>query len=348
MVKTCTSGPAGVRPGSPLPYPAALVIAANRAYHDAEGAAYAGRHPEIFNEEAARWRGKAERFLTRAPAPLRILDIGSGTGFVPSVIAPLLASGDVVTCSDIAAAMLDVCRAELAARPYPCRFRFQILDGSTLPFEDGSFDAVTMNSVAHHIPRLEEFWAEAARVVCAGGRMFIGHEPNRRFYATGGLRRLSVCCETIFRPRVAAARLMKTPGIDALLRLLRIRRLLTRFSKRMNRTRRRHQEVLDAVNRQLLVEGAVREPLTAEQIVEIVDIHSPNAGPRVAPERGFDVEELVARHLPGFEVEDGETYNHLGNASAINGLTRRLDRSLRRRLPERGATLFVVLRKIAR
>jgi SAM-dependent methyltransferase len=329
-------------------YPPELVIKTNQVFHDTEGDTYRRRHPEIFEEEGARWRRIARRFLAGAPSPLRILDIGSGTGFVPSVIAPFLKERDLVVCSDISETLLACCRKQLAAENHACEFQFRRLSGNGLPFADAAFDVVTLNSVVHHIPLLEPFFSETSRVLKDQGRLLIGHEPHRPFYRDRWLWPLSQACESLFQPRVAAARLLKISGIEAVLRLLRVRRLLRGLYLRMAPERRNHDSVLDAINARLLQEGVIETPLGHEEIVEMVDIHSPTAGVRVAPDRGFDPQELMARYLPCFEAEHLETYNHLGAATALNRVTRRLDALLRRRYPKRGATLFVVLRKSTR
>jgi hypothetical protein len=192
---------------------------------------------------------------------------------------------------------------------------------------------------------LETFFAEISRVLKHGGLILLGHEPNRPFFASRKLVRLSRLVEALFRPRVAAVKLSRLVGLDAILRALGIREKLRRLYLSLGSSRRSHEGVLDAVNDRLLEEGVISEPLTHEQITEIVDFHSPDAGARVDPARGFDIDELTTRYLQGFQVEHLETYNHLAQATSLNAATRRLDARLRRRYPRHGATLFVVLRK---
>jgi SAM-dependent methyltransferase len=93
-------------------------------------------------------------------APVRALDVGTGTGKAAFVVAEHFPDADVVGV-DISARMLDEARrltpAELAGR-----VSFQVADGSSLPFGDGEFQLV---SLANMIP----FFDEIARIVAPRG-----------------------------------------------------------------------------------------------------------------------------------------------------------------------------------
>ena len=61
-------------------------------------------------------------------------------------------------------------------------FDLRVLGGlGQLPFRDGSFDLVTLNMVAEHLPDPRRVFAEIGRVLDVGGRLII-HTPNVASY----------------------------------------------------------------------------------------------------------------------------------------------------------------------
>jgi cyclopropane fatty-acyl-phospholipid synthase-like methyltransferase len=79
----------------------------------------------------------------------------------------------------------EIARRRLAEAGLAERVRVQVADAVALPFDAGSFDAVTAVECAFHFHTRERFFAEARRVLRPGGRFaladFIGVErPNRR------------------------------------------------------------------------------------------------------------------------------------------------------------------------
>ncbi|HEY2939393.1 MAG TPA: class I SAM-dependent methyltransferase [Gaiellaceae bacterium] len=103
-----------------------------------------------------------ERALDEIPAARRALDLGTGTGAAAFAIARRFPEADVVGV-DLAEGMLAEARRntppELADR-----VRFERADAARLPFEDGSFDLITL---ANMIP----FFDELDRVLAPGGRL---------------------------------------------------------------------------------------------------------------------------------------------------------------------------------
>ena len=71
----------------------------------------------------------------------RVLDVGAGTGVIAEAIQKLLPARKVVA-------------VDVVDRYFPTlSIETRVYDGRTLPFEDGSFDAATINNVLHHVPR---------------------------------------------------------------------------------------------------------------------------------------------------------------------------------------------------
>jgi 2-polyprenyl-3-methyl-5-hydroxy-6-metoxy-1,4-benzoquinol methylase len=153
-------------------------IARNVAAHDAVARTYDMRHPEIFNAvEQARLAAAVHEAVQAVPpsasgAPLRVLDIGTGTG---NLTAHFLAAGAHVTAADVSPKCLHVV-AEKFGGP---RLATALLDGRGLSsFADGAFDIVACYSVLHHVPNYAALVLEMARVVRPGGAVFIDHERH--------------------------------------------------------------------------------------------------------------------------------------------------------------------------
>jgi ubiquinone/menaquinone biosynthesis C-methylase UbiE len=90
--------------------------------------------------------------------PRRVLDLGTGTGSVALVVAERFPKAEVVGV-DVSERMIEQARRKAADR-----VRFETADAERLPFEDRSFDLVTLGNM---IP----FFDELARVTASGGRV---------------------------------------------------------------------------------------------------------------------------------------------------------------------------------
>jgi len=75
-----------------------------------------------------------------------LLEIGSGWGGLSECIPNLITS-----------------------EVFFCPYVRVVLDGQSLPFQDGALHGILMTDVLHHIPRVRQFLAEAARCVRPGG-----------------------------------------------------------------------------------------------------------------------------------------------------------------------------------
>jgi ubiquinone/menaquinone biosynthesis C-methylase UbiE len=114
--------------------------------------------------------GDAWRLLLRRLLPadrrLRILDIGTGTGFLALLLAD---QGHDVSGIDVSAGMLEVARRKAQGAGYELDLR--VADGQALPFEDGLFDAVVSRHVLWTLIEPERAVREWVRVTRAGGRV---------------------------------------------------------------------------------------------------------------------------------------------------------------------------------
>lgn len=97
-------------------------------------------------------------------APVRLLDIGAGTGRLLARLTELYPEMDAVGV-DLAPGMCVTAASNLAGR----RVRVMPADAEALPFEAGSFDVVVSTSTYQWLPCLDRAFAEARRVLAPGG-----------------------------------------------------------------------------------------------------------------------------------------------------------------------------------
>jgi ubiquinone/menaquinone biosynthesis C-methylase UbiE len=95
-------------------------------------------------------------------SPDRVLDVGTGTGAAAIMLAERFPDGEVIGV-DLSERMLSEARRNLPPQ-LASRVRFESADAAALPYEDSSFELVTL---ANMIP----FFDELARVVKPGGRL---------------------------------------------------------------------------------------------------------------------------------------------------------------------------------
>ncbi|WP_290623196.1 MULTISPECIES: class I SAM-dependent methyltransferase [unclassified Archaeoglobus] len=97
---------------------------------------------------------------------MRILDVGTGTGFIALLLAEL---GYEVVGLDISEGMLRVARDK--ARKAGVDVDFQVGDAENLPFDNESFDAVISRHLLWTLPNPKKAVEEWVRVVRKGGRV---------------------------------------------------------------------------------------------------------------------------------------------------------------------------------
>lgn len=98
---------------------------------------------------------------------MKVADVGSGTGFMATGLAPLVSQ---VTALDGSPAMLEVARSKLAAFE---NVEYQVADGQSLPLPDASQDAAFANMYLHHAPDPQAAIREMVRILRPGGRLVI-------------------------------------------------------------------------------------------------------------------------------------------------------------------------------
>lgn len=128
------------------------------------------RRNEIHDKLSERWSSELGRLLP--PGKLRILDVGTGTGY----FAVLLASkGHTVTGIDLTPAMLD--EARYLAKDLGVSVSFEVMDAQALAIPDESFDAVVTRNLTWTLPEPETAYSEWLRVLAPGG-MLLNFDAN--------------------------------------------------------------------------------------------------------------------------------------------------------------------------
>ena len=311
-----------------------LILALNEIWHDLENRAYDAKHPDILEEEIPRWdRILAER-LAGPRGPINVLDLGSGTGFLPLRLKGFLQAGDFLVCSDLSAGMLETCRARVAAGGIRFGLAALKLDGIRIGLPDASQDLVTANAVMHHLPRPAETCREIDRILKPGGLVLVGHEPTRAYgrsaFLAANYWALSACAA----PKQFAYEIILRLGwFEAL------RAPLERFLPEL----KAQNLLIGEVNARLMDLGLIASPLAADTMSALLDAQSPNAGGPQAG-RGFACEDFEG-YFPGYGLELHETYTHLGKLHPRWRWMKRYESWLAKRFPEHGANLFCGLRK---
>jgi len=104
----------------------------------------------------------------RLRSGLRVLDLGSGTGYPALLGAQTVGPGGSVTGIDLAEQMLEVARRKAISLGLS-NVAFRTGDVTALPFDANSFDAVTSRFCLMFLPEIPKAAAEIARVLKPGG-----------------------------------------------------------------------------------------------------------------------------------------------------------------------------------
>lgn len=118
---------------------------------------------ELENEMGQKWLREIERLLPEKEH-LRILDVGTGTGFFAVLLAQ---AGHQVEGIDLTPAMLEEARSLAAQRNLDIVFRE--MDAQALSYAEESFDVVLSRNLTWTLPEPEKAYREWFRVLKPGG-----------------------------------------------------------------------------------------------------------------------------------------------------------------------------------
>jgi arsenite methyltransferase len=100
----------------------------------------------------------------------RVLDVGSGPGFLVASLADAVGASGAVHGLDPSAPMNAVARALIGTRPWA---RIDDGDAVELPYPDGAFDAAVSTQVYEYVADVATALAELRRVLRPGGRALV-------------------------------------------------------------------------------------------------------------------------------------------------------------------------------
>ncbi len=100
----------------------------------------------------------------RLRSGMRVLDLGSGTGYPALLAAQTVGPSGNVTGIDLAEQMLEAARRKAASLKLS-NITFKTGDVTTLPFEAASFDAITTRFCLMFLPEIPKAVAEIARIL---------------------------------------------------------------------------------------------------------------------------------------------------------------------------------------
>lgn len=102
----------------------------------------------------------------------RILDIGTGPGYLPFEIAKR-APGLEIAGIDLSSGMVEVANKNAKESGFSNRVKFKVANAASLPFEDGYFDFVISTLSLHHWLKPAEYIKEIHRVLKKSGQAYI-------------------------------------------------------------------------------------------------------------------------------------------------------------------------------
>ncbi|MFN3639844.1 MAG: bifunctional demethylmenaquinone methyltransferase/2-methoxy-6-polyprenyl-1,4-benzoquinol methylase UbiE [Flavobacterium sp.] len=113
-----------------------------------------------------KWRKKVIKIVSEKQ-PKNILDIATGTGDLAIMMASL--QPNKIIGLDISAGMLDVGRKKISKKSLDHTIDMVLGDSENMPFDDNSFDAITVAFGIRNFENLEKGLAEILRVLKPGG-----------------------------------------------------------------------------------------------------------------------------------------------------------------------------------
>ena len=293
----------------------------NEICFNMEPEVYDEKHPEIDKFEAERWNNAAKKYFV-TNKPLRILDLGCGSGFVASHVCQYLKKDDIFVFTDISKEMLDYCRNRFKDR-FKCKLEFKKDDSGSLDFPDSHFDIVTMNSVLHHIPDTEKILKEINRVLKVGGRLIIAHEVNSAFFK-----------HKFLWTNYKLLRLFSKRGafLESLFKHVRLLNLYNKYFKKGKPNY--YENLYDKVNKELLAQKIISKPLSYSKMGLIMEVYSST---------GFDVDGL-AGYTSDLVLIEKKTYNHL-NDNPTMWVSKLYEKMLSILFPNSGKSFIAVFQK---
>jgi len=263
-----------------------LIARANELYYDLMNGDYEEDHREILLLTLSRLKKISDSLFNHWIKKNNrvVVDIGSGTGFVPLSIASDLNENDFVICTDIYEGMLKKEQENLESAGVKFKRTFLKSDGINYPVADEVADVVMANSMLHHVSDPEAFFKEVSRIAKKGGYFVLSHEPNAKFQNNKVLWTIYRILYLLYNPRALFESLNRRGWLK------------TKITEIKNQN-----EAISEINQILIKEGFISSPLSEHKLNMLVEINSI---------KGFFIED-IKKMLPLFKLIQIETYNHL-------------------------------------
>jgi ubiquinone/menaquinone biosynthesis C-methylase UbiE len=117
--------------------------------------------------------------LSKLPDNARILELGSGPGYLWKECVQRIPSGWIITLSDFSPGMVDAAWRNLVVSGR--NFKFEQIDAQSIPHPDETFDAVIANHMLYHVPDRKKALSEIKRVLKPNGCLFAATNGERTF-----------------------------------------------------------------------------------------------------------------------------------------------------------------------
>ena len=117
------------------------------------------------------WRRKTAKAVAKSQ-PKTVLDLATGTADLAIAVAKRNPQAHIIGM-DISEKMLDIGKAKIKKQELENQIELCFGDAATLPFEEGSFDAITVAFGVRNFKDLEKGLSEIHRVLKPGGQAVI-------------------------------------------------------------------------------------------------------------------------------------------------------------------------------
>ena len=121
------------------------------------------------------WRKKVVQLVSKNN-PKQILDIATGTGDLAIMMSQL--NPDKIIGLDISAGMLDVGKRKIANVNLSDKIDMVVGDSENMPFDDNTFDAITVSFGVRNFANLDKGLTEIKRVLKPGGTFVVLETSN--------------------------------------------------------------------------------------------------------------------------------------------------------------------------